>query len=397
MVAPRSREEGSRQPPPAIPEGEEEDEEEDDEGEGPCGSYFRFRGSTYSLFKIISYWKQDAGYYEACKKEVEKAGFGGLLELPNVFMDDLMAAYDPSTSTFVFGEGESKKVFDFTPEDVARVYDLPLGGAVIDLKNVEGGMLDSFSEEVGMIPNRAHMVPIKKLRELAIPANGPITPVAIAVKQFLLLATGSMLVPTFSRRCKLDSAPYLGGSVEDVRVYDWCIFIVRELKVELTVVKKKEHSARALGSPCVWVLGDCYFLILHLLDSLKLGGLHTKTIPTCRFWWKQSVERASTSITLVRGRYDLAAALLSREEIASRRQLQLVAIGGTSAAAASSSAPPPDRAPMPTAECWETEDLTSLSLGQLKGLKEMTESMIEKWVARRDKVQTIVRNLEQQE
>ncbi|CAL1389211.1 unnamed protein product [Linum trigynum] len=82
--------------------------------------------------------------------------------------------------------------------------------------------------------------------------------------------------------------------------------------------------------------------------------------------------------------------------MASRRQLQPVAIGGTSAAAASSSAPHPDRAPMPTAEWWETEDLTSLSLGQLKGLKEMTESMIEKWVARRDKVQTIVRNLEQQ-
>ncbi|CAI0432125.1 unnamed protein product, partial [Linum tenue] len=153
MVASRSRQgEKSRQPPPAIPEVEEEDEEEDDEGEGPCGSYFRFRGSTYSLFKIINYWKEDAEYYAACKKEVEKAGFRGLLELrmpkiPNVFMDDLMAAYDSSSSTFVFGEGDSKKVFDFTAEDVARVYDLPLGGAVIDLKNVEGGMLDSFSEE----------------------------------------------------------------------------------------------------------------------------------------------------------------------------------------------------------------------------------------------------------
>ncbi|CAI0430308.1 unnamed protein product, partial [Linum tenue] len=193
------------------------------------------------------------------------------------------------------------------------------------------------------------MVPIKKLRELAIPANSPRPPVAIAVKQFLLLATGSILLPTFSRRCKLDFAPYLGGSVEDVRVYDWCTFIVRELKVELTVAKKNEHSAKALGSPCVWVLGDCYFLILHLLDSLKLGGLHTKTIPSCRFWWKQSVERASTSIPLVRGRYDLAAALLSREEIASRRQLQSAAIGCTSAATASSLAPPPDRAPLP---CW---------------------------------------------
>ncbi|CAL1396768.1 unnamed protein product [Linum trigynum] len=143
-VALSSREgEGSRQPPARQqPEVEEEDEEEDEEG--PCDSYFRFRGSTYSLFKVISYWKQDAAYYAACKKEVEKAGFGGLLDLrmpkiPNVFMDDLMAAYDISTSTFVFGEGESKKVFEFTHEDVARVYGLPLGGVVIDLKHTEGG------------------------------------------------------------------------------------------------------------------------------------------------------------------------------------------------------------------------------------------------------------------
>ncbi|CAL1377749.1 unnamed protein product [Linum trigynum] len=82
MFAPRSLEgEGSRQPPPARqqPEVEEEDEEEDDAGS--CGSYFRFCGSTFSLFKVISYWKQDVESYAACKKEVEKVGFGGLLDL----------------------------------------------------------------------------------------------------------------------------------------------------------------------------------------------------------------------------------------------------------------------------------------------------------------------------
>ncbi|CAL1387389.1 unnamed protein product [Linum trigynum] len=64
-VSPSSREgEGSRQPPARQqPEVEEEDEEEDEEG--PCDSYFRFRGSTYSLFKVISYWKQDVAYYAA--------------------------------------------------------------------------------------------------------------------------------------------------------------------------------------------------------------------------------------------------------------------------------------------------------------------------------------------
>ncbi|CAL1402594.1 unnamed protein product [Linum trigynum] len=127
-------------------------------------------------------------------------------------------------------------------------------------------MFDNFDEDINMIPNRSHNVPIKDLLELAIPTEGPRPPVAMVVKQFLLLVTGSLLVPTFARRCKLDFAPYIGGSFEDIRVYDWCIFIVREIKVELTCSKTKEHAARADGKLCMWVLGDCYFLILHLLD-----------------------------------------------------------------------------------------------------------------------------------
>ncbi|CAL1380992.1 unnamed protein product [Linum trigynum] len=238
-------------------------------------------------------------------------------------------------------------------------------------------MFDSFSEDIGMIPNRSRNVSIKALRKLAIPGEGPRPPIAMAVKQFLLLASGSLLVPTFARRCKLDFAPYIGGSMEDVRVYDWCTFIVRELKVELTFAKKKEHAARAKDKPLVWVLGDCYFLTLHLLDSLSLRGLHTKTIPSFRFLWKQNVDRASTSIPLTGGRYDLTADLLSREEIDARNQLQPAANEGTGATTASSSAPPLAHASVATAEWWETEDLTSLQLEQLKGLKEMTESMIE--------------------
>ncbi|CAL1354138.1 unnamed protein product [Linum trigynum] len=78
-------------------------------------------------------------------------------------------------------------------------------------------MLDSFSKDVGLTPNRSHNVQIKKLRELVILAEGPTPPVDMVVKQFLLLATGSLLVPTFARMCKLDFAPYIGGSVEDVR------------------------------------------------------------------------------------------------------------------------------------------------------------------------------------
>ncbi|CAL1382689.1 unnamed protein product [Linum trigynum] len=122
-----------------------------------------------------------------------------------------------------------------------------------------------------------------------------------------------------------------------------------------------------------------------------MRGLHTKIIPSYQFWWKQNVERACLAVPKFNGeRYLLAAALLSREEVASRNQLQAPkAIGGTSETGTSSSAPPTAHGPMPTAEWLEYEDLTSLDIDQLKGLK----SMIEKWVARRDKVQKIVKIL----
>ncbi|CAL1388437.1 unnamed protein product [Linum trigynum] len=42
--------------------------------------WYRFRCHTKSLLDVIKYWKEEPRYYEACKKEAEKDGFGGLLE-----------------------------------------------------------------------------------------------------------------------------------------------------------------------------------------------------------------------------------------------------------------------------------------------------------------------------
>ncbi|CAL1402318.1 unnamed protein product [Linum trigynum] len=98
--------------------------------------------------------------------------------------------------------------FTITPKDEARVYGIPLGGAVIDVKNIEWKILNSFMDGVGINGNRSHNVKIMKLWDLAIPTKGPRPPVAMVVKQFLLLATGSLLMPTFAQMCHLDFAPY---------------------------------------------------------------------------------------------------------------------------------------------------------------------------------------------
>ncbi|CAI0450683.1 unnamed protein product, partial [Linum tenue] len=248
----------------------QEDGEEETPGaydEQDSSSYFKLRCHTYSLLKVIEYWKKDDDYYAACKQEVEKAGFGGLLDLrmPTInktLLDDLMAAYDCSTDSFIFGEGDNKIVLTITPEDVARVYGLPIGGAEIVVKRCEEKMRKSFQEEVGMAGNRSRNVCLKKLANTATPAEGDRPPVAMAVKQFLLLATGSLLAPTFARICKLDFAEYLCGRVEDIAVYNWSAYVVRELKVKLAAAKRKEPAARAVGKKNLWVLGDVHFLLV---------------------------------------------------------------------------------------------------------------------------------------
>ncbi|CAL1386729.1 unnamed protein product [Linum trigynum] len=85
--------------------------------------------------------------------------------------------------------------------------------------------------------------------------------VAAAVKQFLLLAMGSMLVPKMSRLCDLDYAEYLVGRVEDIATFNWSGFVARNMKFELSRAKENEAEARANGRQ-QWPLGDIHFLMV---------------------------------------------------------------------------------------------------------------------------------------
>ncbi|CAL1386726.1 unnamed protein product [Linum trigynum] len=175
----RTAKRARRNPPPLREEDEEEDAEVAAQGAaqrnnilGQGKSWYRFRCHTKSLLDVINYWKEEPRYYEACKKELEKAGFGGLLELrlanfPKKLFDTLMAQYDLVTSSFIFGEGENKKVLTIETEDVARVYGLPIGGAEIDVVRSNDKMLDMFMEELNIECNRSRNVEVMHLREAA--------------------------------------------------------------------------------------------------------------------------------------------------------------------------------------------------------------------------------------
>ncbi|CAL1399775.1 unnamed protein product [Linum trigynum] len=202
-------------------------------------------------------------------------------------------------------------------------------------------MLKVLKEELGMEGNRERNVKVVEMVKLTKLTKGRgkerrRPPVAVAVKQFLLVALGSLLVPTSSRICKFDYAEYLAGRVEDIRTINWSGHVAQQLKLELTVTKKREVKARAKGQKLQWVNGDIHFLMLHLLDFLKVRGFATNTIPSCSYWreWESGTSSSALHTASLR---------------------------------------------LYTTEWWEETDLESLDTDKIKVLESLTEKVMHKW------------------
>ncbi|CAI0424853.1 unnamed protein product [Linum tenue] len=252
-------------------------------------------------------------------------------------------------------------------------------------------MLNVLKEELGLEGNRERNMKLVQMVKLSKSTKGRgrgsrRPPVAAAVKQFLLVALGSLLVPTSSRICKFDYAEYLAGRVEDIRTFNWSGHVARQLKVELTVTKKREGEARARGADMQWVNGDIQFLMLHLMDFLKVRGIATNTIPSCSYWFEPRVDNLCSAVPKAE-LYDVAPVLLSREEVRSRffpgrgrREWE----SGTS-----SSAPHTATPRFYTTEWWEETDLESLDTDELKALQSLTEKVKDKWDSWRESVRRV--------
>ncbi|CAL1381566.1 unnamed protein product [Linum trigynum] len=220
-------------------------------------------------------------------------------------------------------------------------------------------MLKVLKEELGMEGNRERNVKVVEMVKLTKSTKGrgkerKRPPVAVAVKQFLLVALGSLLVPTSSRIYKFDYA--------------------------------EEAKARAKGKNLQWVNGDIHFLMLHLLDFLKVRGFATTTIPTCSYWFEPRVDNVCLSIPKPE-LYDVAPVLLSREEVRSRfcpgrgrREWE----SGTSSSALHTASPR-----LYTTEWLEETYLESLDTDEIKVLQSLTEKVIHKWDSWRESVRRV--------
>ncbi|CAL1398441.1 unnamed protein product [Linum trigynum] len=147
--------------------------------------------------------------------------------------------YDTISGSFIFREGENKKVLPLEDEDVARVYGLPhIGEEIVLEKCMDKTKLSAFQAEIGMGGNRCRNFPLSEMVDKLTDENAR-PPIRKAVKQFMLLALASLLRPSWSRNCELDYAEFLVGKIERIKSYNWFGLVVAELKSSLAAVQGK--------------------------------------------------------------------------------------------------------------------------------------------------------------
>ncbi|CAL1369205.1 unnamed protein product [Linum trigynum] len=287
--------------------------------------------------------------------------------------------YDVISGSFIFGEGENRKVLSLEDEDVARFYALPhVGEEIVLEKCLYKTKLSAFQAEIGMGGNRCRNFSLSDMVDKLTDENAR-PPVRKAVKQFILLALASLLRPSWSRICELDYAEFLLGKIERVKCYNGSGLVVAELKSSLASFQGKAFLD--------WVHGDVHFLIVHLLDFLKVKGVGTFITPTCSYWFKDRQMKVVEAIHAM-GSGGIADLLMTRPEIQQR-------FGGSVGDKGQSSTQAPDAPEFYNSSWWEKNDLERMDEDQV--LKCMSESMFNKWKARLARLETWSPNVERNE
>ncbi|CAL1401434.1 unnamed protein product [Linum trigynum] len=86
--------------------------------------------------------------------------------------------------------------------------------------------------------NRCMTFPFSEMVDKLMDENAR-PPIRKNVKQFMLLALASLLRPSSSRNCELDSSEFHVGKIERIKSYDWSDLVVAEMKSSLAAVQGK--------------------------------------------------------------------------------------------------------------------------------------------------------------
>ncbi|CAN1174414.1 hypothetical protein LINPERHAP2_LOCUS31287, partial [Linum perenne] len=192
-------------------------------------------------------------------------------------------------------------------------------------------------------------------------------------RMYILHSLGTLLVPGNSWKITLNYAKYLNEDLSTLGTLNWGQYVVDTLLEGLDgLVTKASYPS-----------GDFNFLVLHLLDMVRLDGLSAPKSPTCAYWDDGRVSEAVQMMKNSHGVWDFK--LRRREQLKGLplseapwldELFETIPTQPTQDYATSSVRPVPTTFSGPTDGWAELVDVASADVGQLALMRQIAEAEV---------------------
>ncbi|CAN1150329.1 hypothetical protein LINPERHAP2_LOCUS17501 [Linum perenne] len=299
------------------------------------------------------------------------ANFHGLLDIQVELINKeltqlLITSYEPDARRFVFPNGE---VLTVQASDVGRVYGLVSTGERITVQSCPAVERRKLEASTGMRGNKhtnIKLAVLKTMIEECVDGNA-------FCRMYILHSLGTLLVPGNSWKITLNYAKYLNEDLSTLGTLNWGQYVVDTLLEGLDgLVTKASYPS-----------GDFNFLVLHLLDMVRLDGLSAPKSPTCAFWDDGRVSEAVQMMKNSHGVWDFK--LRRREQLKGLplseapwldELFETIPTQPTQDFATSSVRPVPTTFSGPTDGWAELVDVASADVGQLALMRQIAEAEV---------------------
>ncbi|CAN1846680.1 Tropinone reductase homolog At2g29260, chloroplastic, partial [Linum perenne] len=303
------------------------------------------------------------------------ANFHGLLDIQVELINKeltqlLITSYEPDARRFVFPNGE---VLTVQASDVGRVYGLVSTGERITVQSCPAVERRKLEASTGMRGNKYNIMHtniklavLKTMIEECVDGNA-------FCRMYILHSLGTLLVPGNSWKITLNYAKYLNEDLSTLGTLNWGQYVVDTLLEGLDgLVTKASYPS-----------GDFNFLVLHLLDMVRLDGLSAPKSPTCAFWDDGRVSEAVQMMKNSHGVWDFK--LRRREQLKGLplseapwldELFETIPTQPTQDFATSSVRPVPTTFSGPTDGWAELVDVASADVGQLALMRQIAEAEV---------------------
>ncbi|KAH9624888.1 hypothetical protein KSS87_018372 [Heliosperma pusillum] len=213
------------------------------------------------------------------KEAVREIGFGGLLQLkvtklPHGILPWILKAFDYTCNMFKLKKTE----FIITKDDVHDIFLLPRGGNQVVLAQT-GNTVSVTDIRLKKkwrlrfnVQNSSDPITVKRVFETLRGSNDSEDEFK---KLFVLFSVSVFLAPTSNKTIDLKLVRVV-ANVENIRAYDWCDYIFREM---VNSVKVFKQGGKSIVSGCILVVMLAYF---HRFNFK--GDVMGHTLPLISHW-----------------------------------------------------------------------------------------------------------------